>query len=819
VVEPVENTGALDGAGTPFDLDRIAAIASSLDLREPNREAVESIAFEVAQHFEIDKKKPPFECVVDSATGVGKSYVMAGTIEFFAAQGVRNFAIVVPGNTILKKTERNYTRGDSKSLMEGMEVEPTVITSENFNSAGMRRAMDDPSKVKLYVFTVQSLLKPQTTAGRKTRKFQEGLGQAFYERLQDARDLIVLADEHHVYYGPRFSDAVRGLKPRVLIGLTATPHPQTPEEQIIYRYPLAAAIADELVKTPVIVGRKDDRSDVRTKLTDGISLLELKAEAIKTYCRDTGQEPVNPMMMVVAPDIAAAEEIQELVKDKSFARGRYGDRVLTVHTKVADDALKELEKLEEPDSPYRIIVSVGMLKEGWDVKTVYCICSLRASVSDLLTEQTMGRGLRLPFGKYSGVPLLDQLEILAHERYEALLKKAKALNEDFIDKRTRAVLRRDSTGQLVSQVETTEVETPVTTEEGEVPAGAAGVSSVESEAEKGKKGVEAMAQELKPRSDATLEIPRLKMTPVQSKFSLADITDLDPFRKLGERLATNPGEELRRMQVSARIVTGEDGIRRTTLVTAPAVDKVTSPPTLIPLEDLREQLFEQVLSAPAVPARASERGRAAPLIQAFFDGLGDQAEELLSGYLDRAAAGLINLVSQEQKKLAVKPTYEEVVELITFKPMRYGRPDVSTDKISKFKRGVAYEYAKSLYEQDWFDSSTERAVANAIDDEGEIDFWVRLQTGDLPILWASGREYNPDFVVVEKEGEHFVVETKADRDMGSNVVQGKREAARRWANYVSADSKVKAKWSYLLLSETDVKTAKDSWAALKRLAS
>jgi len=41
-----------------------------------------------------------------------------------------------------------------------------------------------------------------------------------------------------------------------------------------------------------------------------------------------------------------------------------------------------------------------MLKEGWDVKNVYVIVSLRASVSEILTEQTLGRGLRLPFGAY-----------------------------------------------------------------------------------------------------------------------------------------------------------------------------------------------------------------------------------------------------------------------------------------------------------------------------------------------------------------------------------------------------------------------------------
>ena len=95
-----------------------------------------------------------------------------------------------------------------------------------------------------------------------------------------------------------------------------------------------------------------------------------------------------------------------------------------------------------------------MLKEGWDVKNVYVIASLRSSISDILTEQTLGRGLRLPFGAYTGIELLDTLEVLAHERYEDLLKKAGVLNEAFVDNRTRAVLRLNMHGQLVATTET-----------------------------------------------------------------------------------------------------------------------------------------------------------------------------------------------------------------------------------------------------------------------------------------------------------------------------------------------------------------------------
>jgi len=94
---------------------------------------------------------------------------------------------------------------------------------------------------------------------------------------------------------------------------------------------------------------------------------------------------------------------------------------------------------------------------------------------------------------------------------------------------------------------------------------------------------------------------------------------------------------------------------------------------------------------------------------------------------------------------------------------------------------------------------------------------------DLPILWTEGgREYNPDFIAVETDAEgatHWVVEVKMDKEMPSADVAGKREAARRWANHVTADAQVTETWRYLLASESDVRTAKGSWPALRQLGS
>lgn len=829
-----------------LDRELVEEIAARLDLREPNREALESIALELSEHYDIEGRTTPFEGVVDVATGVGKTYIMAAAIDYLAAaRGIRNFAIITPGRTILNKSEGNFTLGAPKSLVEAMAVRPVVITSENFNTPAMRAAMDDPEQVKLYIFTVQALTKPQTETGRKTHKFQEGLGQAFYAHLVELADLVLFADEHHTYYGEAFSKAIRDLSPYALLGLTATPHKKTPEDQIIYRYPLAAAIAARLVKTPVIVGRQDDRSDTTTKLLDGIRLLEYKRQAMERYCAQTGKTPVNPVMLVIAKSIEDAEECRRIVEDPAFAGGAYAESVLVIHSDAPDAALEALDQVEDPASPVRIIISVGMLKEGWDVKNVYVIVSLRASISDILTEQTLGRGLRLAFGAYTGVEILDALEVLAHERYEELLRRSNVLNEAFIDFRTRAVVRANAFGQQVVTRESSPVEAVVTlaapaTEpaalDGSVPAvsgawpeGAAstgaltpGVSPRMASMTERQAQAEAeltLVHELLPREDMPpIHIPKLVMTTVQGTFSLADITDLAPFEQLGRRIAADPVGQLRRTAVGARILTSGDGARKTELVTTTGADVVYSQAALIPLDDAVEHLRQRLLAAPVVPARKTERNAAEPLLRAFLAGLGAKAEAILSAYGERAADELIHLVTAEHRRFVSKPQIEQVVEVKPFAPVRTAKPVTSANRYAPFSKTLGYEgWARSMYTQAWFDSEPERAVANMLDAAADIACWVRLAIGDLPILWSgAGNWYHPDFIACEQDSTHWIVEVKSDKELEAPDVRAKSEAAKRWANHVSADPTVGVPWRYLLVSESEVQAARGSWAALKQ---
>jgi type III restriction enzyme len=486
--------------------------------------------------------------------------------------------------------------------------------------------------------------------------------------------------------------------------------------------------------------------------------------------------------------------------------------------------LELLDSVEEPTSKVRILVSVGMLKEGWDVKNVYVICSLCRSISDILTEQTLGRGLRLPFGHYTDEQLLDTLEVIAHERYEKLLKDTKVIDKTFIDVETRAAIRVTPEGAVIVEKEKHTVGVAVGVDDG-ADAGAALGGAVITDTETREAEATAEASDdriaIEPRKNApTLRIPVLKMEPVETKFSLNDITNLDPFRKLGEQLAESPEDELRRDLIVAELKVGEDGLKEVELSSKPAEERVSSAAALIPLDDARDELVRMVLASPVVPPRPAEKAAAKRIVDELVKGLGVDAASILSRFLGTIGARLIRLIVREYRKYLTKPTFEDVVEILEFTPVRYGRPTTSANRKGDFKRNVGYTgwSERSYFEEEWFDSKTERDVANILDESDDIDHWVRLQRDDLPILWSSGGSwYHPDFIAVDTDGVHWIVEAKSDRDLENEDVQAKREATKRWANHVSSEEEVATQWRYLLVSEDDVKGAKGDWRTLKGL--
>lgn len=839
-----------DLGSVQVDRDLLSLISHQMELREPNADAVADIATAISDHIDRHGRTEPFEGIVDSATGVGKTYVLAGTIDYLAqARGWNNFVVIVPGRTIREKTIANFTPGSSRDLTGLLGVKTILVTADNFNSPEMANAMDDQELVKVYVLTVQILLKPQADMNRKTRVFTEGLGAEFYNWLAEADDLVVLADEHHLYYGDKFSDAVRGLNPRAIIGLTATPHKKTPIDQIIYRYPLAAAIADKYVKTPVIVGRKDDRSDIVTQLNDGITLLEIKRAAQASFLADNPTiRPVNPFMLVVAQNTAEADEIAAQLRADDFRGGAYASAVLQVDSSVNEekepDMWGRLAKVDSPDSKVRVVVSVAMLKEGWDVKGVYVLLSTQPSLSNVLTEQVLGRGLRLPFGKYTNVEMLDTLEILAHDKFSALLDRAGVLNESFISYRTRTVITQDQNGQPVVQTITklsdANIVTPdkaaVTSTDGMTwdgtelsTPGAVVISDVDTRQASGANEVVELDR---PPIRFTSEepeiiLPRLTQRPVTKRFSLADITNEAAFGDLGKTLRSNPDDELRRMRLTAVRVTGADGVVRSETRQVTASDAITSKATLdMPLDISRGELISQIMGLDMVDssaaARSVEKSNAARLIDCFIEGLGDSAQSLLAAYNGRAAVRLGRLVQIEQRKVTPGIGYTSEASFFKFSPVRsLGTRTESEDLRGEFSRSVAYKgWLRSRLGTDWFDSAPERTVALIIDEAKEVEWWVRLAVGDLTIAWGFGQNYNPDFLVCEPDGNRILLEVKADNQMLAADVQAKRESAKKWVNYVNGLEESQARgehWSYVLVSESDIVQTHGSWDALKRI--
>ncbi len=124
----------------------------------------------------------------------------------------------------------------------------------------------------------------------------------------------------------------------------------------------------------------------------------------------------------------------QFIESEDFFKGRFKDRVAEIHSaqrgEESEEAMERLVALEK-DGRTEIVIHVNKLKEGWDVTNLYTIVPLRASASEILTEQTLGRGLRLPsagafpYGDDDEFAAVDRLTVIAHDRFDEIIQKAR----------------------------------------------------------------------------------------------------------------------------------------------------------------------------------------------------------------------------------------------------------------------------------------------------------------------------------------------------------------------------------------------------------
>ncbi len=234
--------------------------------------------------------------------------------------------------------------------------------------------------------------------------------------------------------------AINELKPILGLELTATPFVETgrgaiPFKNVIYDYPLRKAMADGFVKEPAVVTRKNfnpsgmsSKEIEQLKLEDGIRLHESVKVELETYARESDNPIVKPFLLVISRDTTHAAQLLQLVESDGFFEGRYKDKAIQVDSsqtgKAEEEMIERLLKVEQADEPTEIVIHVNMLKEGWDVTNLYTIVPLRAANARILIEQSIGRGLRLPFGKRTGVMAVDRLNIVAHDKFQEIIDEA-----------------------------------------------------------------------------------------------------------------------------------------------------------------------------------------------------------------------------------------------------------------------------------------------------------------------------------------------------------------------------------------------------------
>lgn len=452
------------------------AIAGRLSLRPPQRRALE-ILDRITEIAPPGKDAPAadmlapiqaeFPSVSDFerefpslcfalATGVGKTRLMGAFIGYLhLAHGIDNFFVLAPNLTIYNKLIADFTPNTPKYVFKGIAEfaaeAPTIITGDTYENGsgirdGVKRQPTLPGfagrgEVHVNIFNI-SKINSEVRGGRSPRikRLSEYIGESYFDYLAGLPDLVLLMDESHRYRASAGVRAINELKPILGLELTATPFVETNRgpvsfKNVIYDYPLGKAMADGFVKEPAVVTRKDfhpagmsPEEIERLKLEDGVRLHESVKVELETYARESDKPIVKPFLLVIARDTTHAAELLRWVQSDGFFEGRYKEKTIQVDSsrtgKEEEEMIERLLKVEDSAEPTEIVIHVNMLKEGWDVTNLYTIVPLRAANARTLIEQSIGRGLRLPYGKRTGVMAVDRLNIVAHDKFQEIISEA-----------------------------------------------------------------------------------------------------------------------------------------------------------------------------------------------------------------------------------------------------------------------------------------------------------------------------------------------------------------------------------------------------------
>lgn len=869
-------------------------IKQRLSLRQPLREALDIVAElgetlelkkEVDLKAELEKVKNLYPSCSDFerefpsicfsiATGVGKTRLMGACIAYlYLEKGIRNFFVLAPNLTIYNKLIEDFGNpGYHKYVFNGISEfvhnRPVIITGDNYNQMGN---LFKESEIRINVFNIAKFNSENRATRSKgvslpprIKRLSEVLGQSYWSYLSGLDDLVILMDEAHRYHADASRNAVNELKPVFGLELTATPIDEKGNafRNVVYEYSLAKALEDgKYVKNPAIATRKNFRPQGLTdkeieiiKLEDAISIHEDTKNELEIYARNNEVERVKPFVLVVCRDISHAKEVYDYVSSGQFFNGYYKGKVLQIDssTRSQEEVEAQFITLESSDNEIEIVIHVNMLKEGWDVTNLYTIVPLRAANAAVLVEQTIGRGLRLPYnGERTGDDKVDKLTVVAHENFEKVIEAAQD---------PESVLNKLSYIEISDEELKTKatVVSSVSRNQAEIDAEEKVVSKIIDETEKAsarthldaKKAILSVLPNFNTeegvKKAADLEKPEVKEAVIYKvKQQLARESNLFADQILEEAVAAYD-----------TVVTSF----RKNIIEIPRMDLVQEE-VVVWFDDfdldiskgfdfhiMEEEIMRRGLKDNLVDTIGVRQGaftKETPLNQLISELINypeidyDDNADLLNKLVLHALYYLgetipdkreLPLLIRQYRKVIAGKIYDQMKDKFNISEPDYGTPNVlpfvkiedwnftvvsgygykdyreTVTPVSTIPKYVFRGFEKACHFEYKFDSKTEKDLAYILENDKHVVKWLRPAPNQFRIYWANNsRQYYPDFVV-ETEDALYLVETKAEDQMQAPDVQSKKTAALKYCKHATEFTVANGgkPWKYMLVPHNEV---------------
>ena len=819
--------------------------------------------------FEEFERSFPSVCF-SIATGIGKTRLMGAFVTWLTKEkGIKNFFILSPNITIYNKLKDDFgNKGAEKYVFKGLpEISnnAVIITGEDYETKGINETSDSIQINMFNIGKINADVKATTKEGRtlppRIKRFRETIGDSYYNYLVNLTDLVIIMDESHRYRGERGMETLNELNPVLGIELTATPIDAKTNQRfknVVYEYGLADALKDgQYIKNPAVVtradtnfaGMKDDEIE-KLKLRDAIQMHRDTKIAIQNYAADNNLNPVKPTILVSCKDTTHAKYIYDFVTSDEFYEGEFRNKTIQIDsTSKSEEQVNQLLTLEKPDNRIEIVIHVDMLKEGWDVSNLYTIVPLRASNALTLIEQTIGRGLRLPFGgKRTGVEKVDMLSIMMHDKFQEVVDAANdknsilysigkiqltrsdlTSNKEIVESRTNDVIELDSEQKKISQIKDVDIRKKA---EYKHIAKAAVHYVIRSAIAKKEIQTPAELNQFQVKEKAITEIKEK----IKNEYPDLPLKEKEDIVAEAERIYITTVENIVRNNllipnIKVTIAENKGVIRDFNLDTALFSENILQQE----FELIRETIYDhkqdkirirsQVLELPEYSLLSILKKKS----EIDYDNNSDILYNLCSQAVNAIKASLekpetLGDTILMYRELIANKIYAQVKNNLTIVTTVQSKPEAEPyalilpwnfskekeDEILNFKETISPRllpskvfngFEKSCHDKYKFDSIPEKKFAEILEKPNEVIKWLRPATKQFNIWYNNNSDrYVPDFVA-ETVDTIYLLEIKADNALDDKVVEKKSEAAIKYCKTASEINKQRKEkvWKYALI--------------------